>query len=207
MSHYYRGDNYGRGDYYQGDYYQGDFFSFARKAIGTVAHALPGVGTAYDLASTAVRGVKGLVSKGAHPNLPQPKLMITGGTAPAAYAGTGPPDIPDLGGGGPPLAIGGAAMIPTFKATGMPTMKGYHANRSTYETRGGGTSRWPKELELHPKGTVLVRNRRMNVGNARALKRALRRAGGFARLARRVMSFTHPRAGRGHFKVGKRKRK
>ena len=85
--------------------------------------------------------------------------------------------------------------------------KGYHLNKTTYETRGGGTSRWPRELEVHPKQTVLVRNRRMNVGNARALKRALRRAGGFARLARRVMSFTHPRAGRGHFKVRARKRK
>src|SRR5439155_24108202 len=86
-------------------------------------------------------------------------------------------------------------------------MKGYHPNKSTYETRGGGTSRWPQELEIHHKGEVLVKNRRMNVGNARALKRALRRAGGFARRARRVMSFTHPKSGRGHFKVRARKRK
>src|SRR5258708_40356314 len=83
----------------------------------------------------------------------------------------------------------GLINIASSAPNGLPgsVMKGYHANKSTYETRGGGTSRWPQELELHPKGTVLVRNRRMNVGNARALKRALRRAGGFARLARRVL--------------------
>jgi len=207
MSHYGRGDNYQRGDYYRGDYYRGDLFGFLKKAVGTVAHLIPGVSQAYDIASTAIGAAKGLVSKGAHPNLPQPKLAITAMSSGPAYAGTGPPDIPDLGGGGAP---GGMALatIPTFAATAAPHMtKGYHLNKTTYETRGGGTSRWPRELEVHPKQTVLVRNRRMNVGNARALKRALRRAGGFARLARRVMSFTHPRAGRGHFKVRARKRK
>jgi hypothetical protein len=41
----------------------------------------------------------------------------------------------------------------------------------------------------------------MNVGNARALRRSLRRLSGFAKLARRVLVV------RSHFKGGKGKRK
>jgi hypothetical protein len=199
--HYGHGDNYNRGDYYRGDYYRGDFFGFLKKAVGTVAHLIPGVSSVVGAAEAAVSAGKALVSAGAHPNLPQPKLMITagaGGPGPSRQIGLINVQTGVDGGGG----FDGAPQLPAGR-----TMKGYHPNKSTYETRGGGTSRWPKELELHPKGTVLVRNRRMNVGNARALKRALRRAGGFARLARRVMSFTHPHAGRGHFKVKARRKR
>ncbi len=55
---------------------------------------------------------------------------------------------------------------------------------------------------------ALVRNRRMRVTNPRALRRAIRRATGFARLAKRVLRFTSPRAPRGRavFKF-KRKKK
>jgi hypothetical protein len=62
-----------------------------------------------------------------------------------------------------------------------------HWNRSTYVTRGGGTSRWPVGLAVHPKGTEPVPSRRMNVGNGRALRRSLRRLRGFAKLARKVL--------------------
>src|SRR5437870_11280558 len=41
-------------------------------------------------------------------------------------------------------------------------------------------------------------HRRMNVCNARALRRAIRRAHGFERLARKVLSFTSPRKHKGH---------
>lgn len=52
------------------------------------------------------------------------------------------------------------------------------------------------------------RRRRMNVCNARALRRAIRRSQGFARLAKRVLRFTSPKAPRGRavFKTRKRKR-
>ena|SRR5713101_8662691 len=36
------------------------------------------------------------------------------------------------------------------------------------------------------------RHRRMNAGNARALRRALRRVSAFGKLARKVIHFTHP---------------
>lgn len=76
-------------------------------------------------------------------------------------------------------AIGGAVA----GAPGVP-MRGFHISARTGE---------------------LVRNRRMRVTNPRALRRAIRRATGFARLARRVLSFTSPRAPRGRA-IFKRKR-
>jgi len=39
-------------------------------------------------------------------------------------------------------------------------------------------------------GTKCVRNRRMNVANARALRRSMRRVSGFEKLAKRTISFT-----------------
>ena len=75
---------------------------------------------------------------------------------------------------------------------GMPGyVRGLRPNKSTYVTRGGGTSHWPAQLIVHPKHTELVKSRRMNVGNARALRRALRRARGFVKLARRAQVTMH----------------
>jgi hypothetical protein len=70
----------------------------------------------------------------------------------------------------------------------MPGMRRHHPNRSTYVTRGGGTSRWPVGLTVHPKGTELVPSRRMNVANPRALRRGIRRLRGFAKIARKVLA-------------------
>lgn len=54
----------------------------------------------------------------------------------------------------------------------------------------------------------LVRNRRMRVTNTKALRRAIRRAEGFSRIARKVLHFTSPRRvhGRGVFRVRRRKK-
>jgi len=54
----------------------------------------------------------------------------------------------------------------------------------------------------------LVRNRRMRVTNTKALRRAIRRAHGFSRIAKKVLHFTAPRApkGRGVFRFKRRKR-
>jgi len=53
------------------------------------------------------------------------------------------------------------------------------------------------------------RHRRMRVTNVKALRRAIRRASGFARLARRVLRFTspHPPKGRVYFKSRGRKKR
>lgn len=198
------------GGYYRGDYYRGDFLGGLIGAVGGFLTGGP--------AGAIIGGVSGLLAK-KHPSLPQPSLQfpkppgggLFSGTAPFVPSQTG---IVNVGGMGSQTGIinlaGNPADVTPTMPSGIPgvtgPMRGYHANKSTYETRGGGTSRWggPGTLQIHPKGSTMVRNRRMNVGNARALKRALSRAGGFARLARRVMSFTHPRAGRGHFKIRRR---
>lgn len=182
---YQSGNVYRRGDYYRGDYYRGDPGLF-----GTIAKGIGGFITGGPIG--AVAAVAGSILKkptpatgtavipfsgGPVPVLPPPPFQtgfgIQTGTMRIGAFGQSQKEGQLIGGGGP---------LPQ-------TMRGMHYNKSTYETRGGGTSRWGPSgsLEIHPKGTVLVRSRRMNVGNARALKRALRRARGFERLARSVM--------------------
>jgi hypothetical protein len=136
------------------------------------------------MAVSTVGKIVSTVSRGAHPNLPAPRaLPQISAQSQTGLVNVGP-------GGGRQSGLINVATDGSLLPPGR-IMKGYHPNKSTYETRGGGTSRWPQELELHEKGTVLVRNRRMNVGNARALKKALRRAHGFQRLARRAGLITH----------------
>lgn len=181
------GSNYAAGDYYQGDYYQGD-----PGILGSIGKA---IGKAAKFVGSLAPGPAGALLKGVGtalvPTSRGPFSGVTGGassTAPAPMLPALPPldqygiiniSSGEKGGGG------GGKLAPI----GIPAMRGLHYNKSTYETRGGGTSRWGPSgnLQLHPAGTVLVRSRRMNVGNARALKRALRRARGFERLARSVM--------------------
>ncbi len=82
----------------------------------------------------------------------------------------------------PPGAIGGAltmpggttisvaGVLPTHAAIGAHAPAGYHLDKAT-------RSRW-------------VRNRRMNIANPRALRKAMRRVQGFEKLAKRTISFT-----------------
>lgn len=74
-----------------------------------------------------------------------------------------------------------------YKATRM--------NKSTYVTRGGGTSRWQRGLVVHEKGTECVTVRRRNVGNAKALRRSISRVRGFLKLYRKAAGLVgHRRA-------------
>jgi len=82
----------------------------------------------------------------------------------------------------PPGSIGGAVsfpggttvsvagVLPTHAAIGAHAPAGYHLDKAT-------RSRW-------------VRNRRMNIANPRALRKAMRRVQGFEKLAKRTISFT-----------------
>jgi len=82
----------------------------------------------------------------------------------------------------PPGAIGGAVsfpggttvsvagVLPSHAAIGAHAPAGYHLDKAT-------RSRW-------------VRNRRMNVANPRALRKAMRRVQGFEKLAKRTIQFT-----------------
>lgn len=184
------GSNYAAGDYYRGDYYQGDPGILGSLFKG-VTGAIGGFVTGGPLGAIA-GGARGLLGGGAKPATPATGTALVPSLPP-------PPVVPSgvgigyfaPGGGGLGLGVFPEKPVPqTLGGGGMlPTMRGMHYNKSTYETRGGGTSRWGPSgnLQIHPKGTTLVKSRRMNVGNARALKRALRRARGFERLARSVM--------------------
>lgn len=181
------GSNYAAGDYYRGDYYmQGDpgFLGTLGKAIGGFAKglvtggplgAITGAAGAF-IAPKAPTGTS-LATLPPPPVLQLPVQPGFGVQTPNVHVGFFGQPEKQL-----PMPMGGGF-------AGVPAIRGLHYNKSTYETRGGGTSRWGPSgnLQLHPKGTVLVKSRRMNVGNARALKRALRRARGFERLARSVM--------------------
>jgi hypothetical protein len=187
---------YYRGDYYRGDYYRGDpgIFSSIGKFIGGAAKLVGGI--VPGPAGAVLRGGGGAIQHfaGGGPRLP----MI----APPSFGGS----LAMQGEPGKVLVGGGGAGVPLRPMIGT-TPRGLHPNKSTYVTRGGGTSHWPMQLLVHPAHTENVRNRRMNVGNAKALRRSLHRIAGFAHLARRVMRFVHPKAGRGQFKFPRRKRK
>jgi hypothetical protein len=211
---YNNGNMYGRGDYYRGDYYRGDPFSLGGlvKGIAKVAGGFVTGGF-----GGAVAAAASSIIKPAHKS--QPVLLATPNPMVGTALAPRPPQGVGIGyfgpqGGGVGLGVfpeggGGGGMGGGLPGQGIPTLRGYHYNKSTYETRGGGTSRWGPSgsLAVHPKGSTLVRNRRMNVGNARALKHALRRAYGFERLARRVLHLTSPKRHFSGFKKRRRARK
>lgn len=67
-------------------------------------------------------------------------------------------------------------------------------NKSTYITRGGGTSRWPAgKLIVHPAGTECVTVRRRHVTNAKALRRAISRVKGFVKVYRKAAALVGAR--------------
>jgi len=70
----------------------------------------------------------------------------------------------------PPFTATGAGVLPAGGRGGAMVPSGYH-----FAKDGSGK---------------LVRNRRMNVANPRALRRSMRRVQGFEKLARRTISFT-----------------
>lgn len=109
-----------------------------------------------------------------------------------------------------------SSAIPTFKNTaGMATCTAVfdrgktrmtHPNKSTYITRGGGTSHWPQKLLLHPAGTECVTRRRINAGNGRAAVRAVRRLVAFYSLSQRVAKQLRKAASKAHLHRGSQRR-
>ena len=96
---------------------------------------------------------------------------VVSATKPRAPAVTPPPG--SIGGavsfpGGTTVSVAG--VLPSHAAVGAHAPAGYHLDKAT-------RSRW-------------VRNRRMNVTNPRALRKAMRRVQGFEKLAKRTITFT-----------------
>ena len=78
--------------------------------------------------------------------------------------------------------VPGQGRLPPFTATGPGVLPG--------GGRGGG-GMVPSGYHYAKDGSMrIVRNRRMNIANPRALRRAMRRVQGFEKLAKRTISFT-----------------
>ncbi len=106
--------------------------------------------------------------------------LITGASVGGAVvaarrpSAVGPPVPPGTIGGAVSfpggVTISGAAVLPSHADIGAHAPSGYHLDKKT-------RSRW-------------VRNRRMNIANPRALRKAMRRVQGFEKLAKRTIQFT-----------------
>jgi hypothetical protein len=153
-------------------YYQGDFYRMSRSMgdPGFLSFLKKGIGAAVSFIPGIGRPAATAIEK-----IGGGGILRTGGAI--IKRGVGQivkhPVLSAAAGAG--VALGAGALAGHELTGGMPT-KGFHVSKKT--------------------GKV-VRNRRMRVTNPRALRRAIRRANGFARLARRVLRFTSPRAPKG----------
>lgn len=91
-----------------------------------------------------------------------------------------PPSLPPAGvpypGRIPPIPSRGGRMGPTLSRAAVLAAGGYQIGRWLYDAAGNLLGQTPR--------------RRMNVLNPRALRRSMRRVEGFARFAKRTISFT-----------------
>ena len=108
--------------------------------------------------------------KGQKPTAPASSGYMPGGM-PTSFPGIGAmPGTLAAAAGRAPMAFSGVGLGAQAPAPGQPCPSGYHLAKD-------GSGR-------------MVRNRRMNVANPRALRRSMRRVQGFEKLARRTITFT-----------------
>ncbi len=164
---------YYQGDFYQGDYYQGDpFWGFlaraAKSAIGFGVRKIRGSPTAAGQATSAIMKVPGISGGTLEQAVERGRAIVVKHPVLSAAAAAGTVGLLQREFGG--LAGRGAAVAPGAK--------GYHMSK-------------PHGHKGPP--PHMVRNRHMRVTNPRALRRALRRAHGFAKLAMRTIHLIHPK--------------
>lgn len=140
-----------------------------KKVLPIAARFIPGVGPVLGTALGAMGGaaaVSRIVG-------PQPKPSPPAAMMPTSFPGVGlqpTPSFPTRGLGARGPSMPGFQYPSTGPGGGVVCPSGYHLAKD-------GSGR-------------LVRNRRMNVANPRALRRSMRRVQGFEKLARRTISFT-----------------
>jgi len=143
------------------------------------------------------------------PRLPQTPFSFGGAMGGQGPSGQGPGDTSLPASHTGVMTAGASSDLPTGAAVVACNIKGHHLNKAHYFTKPHGLAQvighWGGAIE-HAKGSTCVKNRRMNVGNARALRHALRRARGFEKLAMRTIHLLHPRKG-GRFAGFKRARR
>lgn len=174
---YYMGDYYGMGGRYRGDYYRGDPGFWS--TLGGIAKGVVGAVTGINLGSIG------------------PKAVAA--AAPAAAGAAVSKMLP----ASLKTAVGKAGAIvkahPVLTAAGAAGLGGAVLGGSAEKVAMGRAA-----ARLPAMGGR--RHRRMRVTNVKALRRAIRRASGFAHLAKKVLSFTERRPHRGRV-VFKRARK
>jgi hypothetical protein len=167
---YYMGDYYGGGSYYRGDPFWG-FIGRALKGIGRVA--LGGGG-----------------GRAAAPVIKQMAAL------PAA-AGRASVMTQAITRGGAIMASGGAAVgrmvakHPVLSAAGAAAVLAGGMGAAGEHMAAGGVA--PHGMHISRKTGHMVRNRHMRVTNPKALRRAIRRTHGFARLAMKTIHLVHPK--------------
>jgi len=110
-----------------------------------------------------------------------PVGAVIGGVAGGAAVATSTPALPAIA--PPPGSIGGSLTMPGGARLSVGGVLPTHAGLLPGHT--------PSGYHLDKKtGTRWVRNRRMNVANPRALRKALRRTDGFVKLAKRSLKGT-----------------
>ena len=188
---------YQRGDYYGG---MGDYYGVGDPGIFSGLGHLFGKATQFvgGLAGSLLPGPFGAVVRAALPFAAGGSRTALTSTIPASPSNMMIPALPPPSSFAPmgPTTPGGiitqsplgTPVHPAAIAMQVAKLRHTHLNKQTYVIRGGGTSRWGPagQLQVIPKGTQAVPNRRMNVANPRALRRSLRRVAGFAKLTKRV---------------------
>lgn len=170
--------------YYMGDYYRGDpgFLSFlggiGKAALGFV----PGVGPALQ------SGVEALTRRAAPAAAGAAAVSVA---KPGFFKGA----ITKVG--------QGVLKHPVLSGAGAAGLVGAAAGAGAEKLLGG--RRHCKHTYINKDGETKCR-RRMRVTNPKALRRAIRRTSGFAKLAMRTIHIVHPRK-KGRFGGFKRKRK
>jgi hypothetical protein len=167
---YYMGDYYGGGSYYRGD----PFWGFVGRAVRGAVKLATGFGG----------------GKAAAPVIKQ----LAASPAAAGRAAI----IPRvLGAGGALVASGGAAVgrmvakHPVLSAAGAAAVLGTGLGGGIESMMAPGVA--PHGMHYSHKTHHLVKNRHMRVTNPKALRRAIRRTHGFARLAMKTIHLVHPK--------------
>jgi hypothetical protein len=168
--------------YYQGDFYAGTrgdpgFFSFLGKLASGGASLMGAAGAV--MPGGGVLSKVGTLAKRAVGGLAKHPVLSAAGAAGAGMV---------LGGGASAITMHPGMRMGAAGAAGM---RGFHPCKSRHGCKSG----------------AMVRNRRMRVTNPKALRRAIRRTSGFAKLAMRTIHLVHPKkhARFGGFKRRRRK--
>lgn len=177
---------YYMGDYMAGDFYRGDpgFFSILGRLGKAAVGSIPGVGPAAEA-----------IMRIGRPAAKVGTIAAAGAAAGGLVRRAGAEIVqhPVLSAAGAAGAVGlGGVLAGRAMAPGAICPRGVHLTR-------------PQRIPRHPE-PHLAKNRRMNVCNHRALNRAIRRAHGFARKARKVLAFTSPHRPKGRMYFRKRRK-